>query len=285
MGGFKVKPIEMLKDLNPKDVVLICSEAVSTDLYESILQIQSICPNKVIHSKQLMDVFLLHEELKEPLNYEFGHFLFGSAFFPMDNEYPYWHPIPPNIDFKNKTILELGPFEGNNSIMIMEQEPKKVIGLEVRPLHFAKTAVTKSLYNWSNYSLILGDMHLFPNYINEKLDIIYCSGVLYHSAKPWWLLKTCMDYCDTIILSTYVSSEYSPKPREFQKITLESGTYDFEIFPEPGHLIYDLKGYSLWFKEKDLIQFVDYYGFKYERYQSAVQHSTGLWVFSLVTKK
>lgn len=284
LNGRPVQPIDELSVLDSGDVVVIASSREATDLHETFERIQSVCSCKTLHLKALSDIFLLMEELRAPLDYQFHEFLFGRGLLPQANEYPYWHPIPPGIDFTGKTVLELGPFEGNNSVMIMGLHPKKVIGVEARPVNFAKISVIKSLYGWENYRLVLGDMHLFPQLVEEKIDIIFCSGVFYHSAKPWWLLETCLEHCDTLILCGHVSSEHSHGPRGFVEVALTSGTYQFEVYPEIGDNFSSVTGQSLWFKEEDLIHFLAYHGFHYEKYDSMV-NETGLWVFSVVTKK
>jgi hypothetical protein len=284
--GHPVRPLQELSYLNENDVVVIASSAEATQLYDTFMTIKSFCPCKTIHLKTLMNVFSIINELKEPLRFEFDDFLFGRGLLPLKKESPYWHPIPPGVDFKNKTVLELGPFEGHDTVMLMDQKPRKVIGIEARPLNYAKISVTRSLYNWSNYELILGDMHLFPQLIKEKPDIIFCSGVFYHTDKPWWLLENCMQHSDTIVLCGHLSSEHSRPNRQFREVTLESGTYSFEIYPEYGwdDGLSGVTSDSLWFKEKDLIHFLDYNGFRFNKYSTHV-NPLGEWMMSTVTKK
>ena len=43
-----------------------------------------------------------------------------------------------------------------------------------------------------------------------------------------------MQHSDTIVLCGHLSSEHSRPNRQFREITLESGTYSFEIYPEYG---------------------------------------------------
>lgn len=284
--GHPVKPLKELSRLNENDVVVIASSAEATNLYDTFMAIKSICACKTIHLKTLMNVFLIINELKEPLKFQFDDFLFGRGLLPLGKESPYWHPVPPGVDFKDKTVLELGPFEGHDTVMLMDQKPRKVIGIEARPLNYAKISVTRSLYNWSNYELILGDMHLFPQLIQEKLDIIFCSGVFYHTDKPWWLLESCMQHSDTIVLCGHISSEHSRPNRQFREVTLESGTYSFEIYPEYGwnDNLSGVTSDSLWFTEKDLVHFLGYHGFRFNKYSSHV-NDLGEWMMSVVTKK
>ncbi len=284
--GHSVRPLKELSRLTANDIVVIASSAEATDLYDTFMIIKSFCPCKTIHLKSLMNVFSIANELKEPLRFCFDDFLFGQGVLPINMESPYWHPVPPDVDFKDKTVLELGPFEGHDTVMLMDQKPRKVIGIEARPLNYAKISVTRSLYNWQNYELILGDMHLFPQLINEKLDIIFCSGVFYHSDKPWWLLESCMQQSDTIVLCGHISSKHSRPYRNFREVELESGTYSFEIYPECGWNdgLSGVTNDSLWFKEKDLIHFLDYHGFRFHKYSTHV-NPLGEWMMSVVTKK
>ena len=281
-----VQPIQELSRLLPEDVIIIASTAEATEIYDTFTRIASLCPCKTLHLKSLTNTFLMCADLKEPLQFQFDEFLFGRGLFTLPGENPYWHAIQPNVNLKDKVVLELGTCEGHDTVWIMSQKPKKVIALETRPLNYAKTSVTRSLYNWQNHELHLGDMHLFPSLIKEKIDVLFCTGVFYHSDKPWWLLKSCMDHCDTIVLCGHVASEFSRYPGATEEVTLDSGTYQFEIYPEFGWKdgLSGVTGESLWFKEKDLVHFLDYHGFQYKKYDSHV-NETGLWISSVLTKK
>ena len=281
-----VQSIEELAELNPSDVVIIASSADVTDLYETFTHIQSLCSSKVLPMKSLMDSYLLREGLKEPLEFAYDEYLFGRGLFPQDGENPYWHHVfPDTVDFSDKTVLELGPFEANNTVMLMAKNPKKVIGIEVKPLNFAKISVMQSIYNWNNFELILGDMHIFPQLLKDKIDIIYCSGVLYHSDKPWWLLRTCMENCKTVILGSIVSSEYPSGHREMVKVDIDEESYHLEVRQEDEKCHSGLKRKRLLFSEEELFRFVRKNGFQYKKYGSTIIAPFGLWVFALLTKR
>lgn len=281
--GHTVRPLRDLSECDKEDVVIIASTASMTELRETYLEIQSHCSCRILPIKFLMVFFEIITELKEPLNYKFEKFIFDRWYINNTHNLELYNLLLNGIDLKDKTVLELGPFEGNNSMALMEFGPRKVIGIEARPSNYAKIAVLKSLLGWDNYSLLLGDMHIFPQLINEKIDIIFCSGVFYHTDQPWWLLKTCMDNCDTILLLGHVSSKHSPQPRQFKQVVLESGTYEFEIYNELGDNLSGVQSQSLWFKEKDLVHFLDYHGFGYKKYNSWV-NTDGLWICSRVNR-
>ncbi|QPJ65394.1 MAG: DUF1698 domain-containing protein [Candidatus Nitrohelix vancouverensis] len=279
--GHKVKPLTNLARLKPTDTIVIASSQEAEVLYETIHQIENISRAKVIHFKSLMDVYMLHDELHDLLKFDFGEFLFWDGLFLEKN----WHPLPPKVSFKNKIVLELGPYEGNQTVMLARQNPAKIIAIESRPINYAKTSLIRSMYNFQNFELILGDMHLFPQLVKDKIDIIFCSGVLYHSSKPWWLLENCLKHADTVVVSGHVSSAESTHAMGFQTIELESGSYEFEIQPEFGweDNRSGVATTSLWFKEEDLIRFAKYYGFNFKKYDSTV-NKTGLWISAVLKR-
>ncbi len=283
--GLCVYPAQELSQLDPRDVVIIASMAQATDLYDTFKEIQSYCSCKILTFRCLLDTFFLREELKKPLKFEYDNFLFGESL-TNSCKPPYWYPFPPNLILEDKTVLELGPFEGQVTPMIMDQRPKKVVGLEARPMNYAKVSVTRSLYNWDNYELVLGDMHLFPQLIDDKFDTIFCAGVLYHSDKPWWLLKTCMEHCNTIVLCGHVSTQNDSHSMETREVVLEIGPCRFEVRKENGWSdgLSGVGRESLWFSEKDLIRYLGHYGFDYLKYGS-MKNSAGQLIYSLVRKK
>jgi len=283
--GYSVRNAQELSQLEPEDVVIIASMAQATDLYDTIQEIQSNCACKILTLRCLLDTFFLREELKSPLKFEYDNFLFGKSLDSTCKD-SHWYPFPPTLDLENKTVLELGPFEGQVTLMIMSQRPKKIVGLEARPLNYAKVSVIRSIYNWNNYELVLGDMHLFPQLTQDKFDTIFCAGVLYHSDRPWWLLKTCMKHCNTIVLCGHVAAENSGHSTETREVVLEIGPCQFEVRKENGwdDGLSGVSRESLWFKEKDLIRYLDHYGFDYLKYGS-MKNSAGQLIYSLARRK
>lgn len=284
LQGMEVQPIEALSQVDPKTVVVVASSASSIDLEDTLTRIGSVFKGQVLCLEHLLDLPSLFQALKNPLDYKYGPHILDEWSKQMNDEPSHWPHMPDGFSVEGKTVLEFGPFEGHFSMMLMSQKPKRVIGLEGRPDNYAKVALLKAYLDWSQYTLRFGDMHLFPSLVPEALDVIFCSGVLYHSEKPWWFLKSCMGKCDTIIISGHVSSEHSKQPQRFQKVALENGDFEFEVFAEGGDNLSGLTQHSLWFKEDDLISFVNHNGFKYEKFREWV-NPHGLWVCSLLTRE
>ncbi|MFQ5481491.1 MAG: class I SAM-dependent methyltransferase [Nitrospinaceae bacterium] len=282
--GCLVQPLEGLRELDPGTTAVIASPTASIQLEETLTRIRKIHAGPVLCLEQLLDLWTLFESLKTPLQYNYGDHILKTWGLILQAEPAAWNYLPPGLDIEGKTVLELGPFEGHFSMMLMQRRPQRVIGLEGRPENYAKAAVLKAYLDWSNYTLRFGDMHLLDSLVPEPVDMIFCSGVHYHSAKPWWFLETCMEKCGSIVLSGHVASTHSPPGRRRREVALDAGVYSFEVFPEGGDPLSGLTPYSLWFQEKDLIHFVESRGFRYEKFNEWV-NPHGLWVCSHLTRK
>jgi len=282
--GQPVKPLEALARLASDCVVVMASLAPAIELEATLSRVRALFAGRVLCLEQLLDLATLFKELSEPLDYKYDAFVLEEWCRHLDGETSPWHYLPPGFSLEGRTVLEFGPFEAHFSMMLMTHNPGRVIALEGRADNFAKTAVLKAYLDWPNYTLRFGDMHLLRELVPEPVDVIFCSGVLYHSEKPWWFLKSCMDKCDTLILSTHVASEHSPKPRRFKEVELETGPCRFEIFAEGGDNLSGLSGHSLWFSEEDLERFGEHHGFRYEKFNEWV-NPHGLWICSLLTRR
>lgn len=95
--------------------------------------------------------------------------------------------LRPYFDLKDKKVADIGCNNGYYLFRMQEDAPKKLVGFDPSALfktqfdfinHFAKTPIVYEL---------LGVEHL-PFY-EEKFDLIFCLGVLYHRSDPVNMLK------------------------------------------------------------------------------------------------
>lgn len=92
------------------------------------------------------------------------------------------------VDFKNKTILELGAGIGNHTEFILSKSPKKVYviegrgeNIEILQQRFAKT---KKVISW------VGNLENGIEDFSLPVDWIYNYGLLYHLSKPFDFLDS-----------------------------------------------------------------------------------------------
>ena len=95
--------------------------------------------------------------------------------------------LRPFFDLKDKKVADIGCNNGYYMFRMLEDKPKKLVGFDPSPLFrtqfdfiekFAKTGIVYEM---------LGVEH--AEFYEEKFDVIFCLGVLYHRSDPITMLK------------------------------------------------------------------------------------------------
>jgi tRNA (mo5U34)-methyltransferase len=114
--------------------------------------------------------------------------------------------LRPHFNLSGKKVADIGCNNGYYMFRFLEDEPSKMVGFDPSALfktqfdlinHFVKSDIVYEL---------LGVEHL--PYYEEKFDVIFCLGVLYHRSDPIAMLKTLRQgleeggevYLDTFII-------------------------------------------------------------------------------------
>ncbi len=109
-----------------------------------------------------------------------------------------------HFNLKDKRVADIGCNNGYYLFRMQEDEPKSLVGFDPSPLyktqfdfinHFVKSEIVYEL---------LGVEHL--SVYEEKFDIIFCLGVLYHRSDPVAMLKQLfkgLDKQGELILDTF----------------------------------------------------------------------------------
>ena len=97
---------------------------------------------------------------------------------------------------RDKTVLEIGCFEGHITEWIVKNNPSKLVLLEAAAMP-AKYVSRK----FPNATVIHGDMHKDLDKVG-KVDVALVLGVIYHSHAPLHVLEELVNCCDptTIII-------------------------------------------------------------------------------------
>ncbi len=113
--------------------------------------------------------------------------------------------LRPYFNLKDKRVADIGCNNGYYMFRMLEDAPKRLVGFDPSPLyklqfefinHFAKTQIQYEM---------LGVEHL-PFY-EEKFDLIFCLGVLYHRSDPVAMLKALykgLERQGEVILDTFM---------------------------------------------------------------------------------
>ncbi len=131
--------------------------------------------------------------------------------------------IEPYFDLHDKKVADIGCNNGYYMFRMLNQKPKKVVGFDPSPHyktqfdfinHFVKSDITFEM---------LGVEHL--DIYEEKFDVIFCLGVLYHRSDPISTLKSLKKglekegilYLDTFMINGDLDMALTPK-KTYSKI-------------------------------------------------------------------
>lgn len=94
-----------------------------------------------------------------------------------------------HVDFKDKTVLDLGSHDGRWSIAAVKAGAKHVVGLEGRReavTQAKKNAVALGVSDKTSFAVSDIDSNSIENH---KVDIVLCCGIFYHIANHYTLFR------------------------------------------------------------------------------------------------
>jgi hypothetical protein len=112
--------------------------------------------------------------------------------------------------FRNLSILELGPYEGYITWQFERLGARAVTAVEASDINFLKTLVVKEVTGFKA-RLLYGDFAGYLEQARERFDLVWASGVLYHSTEPLRLIELMSRVTDVIFLHTHY---YAPRLAE-----------------------------------------------------------------------
>jgi len=107
----------------------------------------------------------------------------GTA--PMfDDSRPAWAASVIPGGFAGKDVLELGPFEGYQTRAIARAGARRIVSVEANSINFLKCLCVKEVYGLDAARFLFGDILGYVGTCAERFDVVWASGVLYHSQNP-----------------------------------------------------------------------------------------------------
>ncbi|MFA6143220.1 MAG: tRNA 5-methoxyuridine(34)/uridine 5-oxyacetic acid(34) synthase CmoB [Sulfurimonas sp.] len=142
-----------------------------------------------VRSEVVVDVVELEKTARLMMPWRKGPFdlfgLFIDTEWKSDQKYNF---LRPHFNLQDKKVADIGCNNGYYMFRFLEDFPKKIVG-------FDPSALFKSQFDFINHFVksdivyeLLGVEHL-PFY-EEKFDVIFCLGVLYHRSDPVAMLKS-----------------------------------------------------------------------------------------------
>jgi Methyltransferase domain len=100
-------------------------------------------------------------------------------------------------------ILEVGPLEGAHSYQLEQLGAASIIGIETNVDAFLKCLVVKEILNLKKVRFMFGDAMEFLTKTDDRFDMVFCSGVLYHMRDPVSLIKVICNVTDKCFVWTH----------------------------------------------------------------------------------
>jgi len=172
------------------------------------------------------------------------------------------------------SVLELGPFEGYNTWQMEKLGVKSVLSIEANNLNFLKCLVVKEIARL-NARFLYGDFIPYFENSTERFDMVWASGILYHSAEPLKLLESISRVSNKLFLYTHYYDEQAIQGNPFlsdfynreKNITVETGGFKyllhFRSYNEKKDSFFcgGIEDYSFWMEKKDILSFLNHLGF------------------------
>lgn len=137
-----------------------------------------------------------------------------EAYNYIDILYPYF-----NIGIENKTVLEIGAFEGWHTCIVEDHNPKSMTLIEP---NVGSCDHLKSFF--PNADVINDDILMYLE-TPRQFDVVVCCGVLYHLHAPLHLLELIANRVnpEIVILETYTGED-----PEYESDLLYDATFNVE---------------------------------------------------------
>lgn len=170
------------------------------------------------------------------------------------------------LDFREKRVLELGPFEGYHSILLEKMGVRETIAVEGRADNFRKCARVKEKYGLDRTTYVLQDIEALvsgsssPEF-SGPFDIVFCCGLLYHLPDPakalaWFRLQAPVLFLGTHYVEAADIAQYRSPTFEPHRYSSQGRTYNAMLYREGGARdpLSGLSDHSIWVFEADLLQ-------------------------------
>ncbi|MFC0540248.1 class I SAM-dependent methyltransferase [Kutzneria chonburiensis] len=171
-------------------------------------------------------------------------------------------------------VLELGPLEGGHTFML-SKAGASVLAVESQTRAYLKCLIAKELLGMPNARFVLGDFMAYLRDTDERFDLVFASGVLYHMRTPVETIALMARAASSLFLWTHyydedivrASSLLSPRFTSSAAASHEGFEHTLHRFEYESAL--QLKGFcggsaphSNWLSRADLMAALEHFGWQ-----------------------
>ena len=198
--------------------------------------------------------------------------------------------------FQGMEVLELGPFEGYDSYLLEQLGAAKVISIEGNNINFLKCLVLKDALGLKTSFLHGGFLQYLKN-TDRRFDLVWASGVLYHSEDPIELLEQIGRKTNRLYLWTHYYSDENVnrflKEKNVEQswggdtYLLHYRSYGLDQFKNGVPLHYEggQQSFSFWMARADIDRVLQRIGFGSIKLHSEGKLSNGFTFVSLFAER
>jgi len=107
-----------------------------------------------------------------------------------------------------RAILELGSLEGGHSFELARRPGvERVVAIEGREDNAERARFVKGVLGLSHVQIIVANLETYPLAPLGRFDVVFCSGLLYHLPRPWFLLERIAGVSDHLFIWTHYATD------------------------------------------------------------------------------
>jgi SAM-dependent methyltransferase len=163
-------------------------------------------------------------------------------------------------------VLELGPLEAIHTHQLGELGAREIVSIEANIEAYLKCLIMKEVLG-IDAQFLLGDFIQYLAQTNERFDLVFCSGVLYHMEDPLALIRDIARVSERCFVWThYYDPQNCPGPqRERVPATLDGFAASYFRLDYPDRDKPNFWGgnrpSSSWMARSDILSALHYVGF------------------------
>lgn len=189
------------------------------------------------------------------------------------------------------SVLELGPLEAAHTAQLEWLGAGRIVAIEANSEAYLKCLVMKEVFRLKRTTFMLGDFGPYLAETNDRYDLIFCSGVLYHMEDPLRLIRDIARVGDRCFVWTHYYDTAHPKCRHrvASEVTLDGFSAPCFVAPYHDRALPRFwggnKASSSWMTRSDIVAAFRHFGFDHvETFDDQPDHVNGP-NFSLAASK
>jgi SAM-dependent methyltransferase len=176
--------------------------------------------------------------------------------------------------FRGLSILELGPYEAYGAWQLEHRGARSVTAIEANDINFLKSLVVKEVTGL-RARFLLGDFTPYLERCTDRFDLVWASGVLYHSSDPLRLVAAIARVTDAVFLHTHyfthegtarsphAESFFEPRGDVAARVGDRNVRLHYKAYGQEKRGVFSggPAGYALWMEKDDIFAALRHAGF------------------------